>query len=99
MPPVDWTSLQWNAARGDHSVKTKTTRQYLDVYIQSNLKQSQNKAEKLKKLADVKRKVNFRSSQLEAFINGKFSNQSLFFFNTEIFILNRKKWPAVYFIP
>ena len=75
----------------DHSVKMKTTRQYLDVYIQSNLKQSQNQAEKLKKLSDVKRKVNFRSSQVEAFINQKVSNQSLIFFNTKIFILNRKK--------
>ena len=55
----------------DHSVKTKTTRQYLDVYIQSNLKQSQNQAEKLKKLADVKRKVNFWCSQVEAFLNQK----------------------------
>ena len=83
----------------DHSVKTKTTRQYLDVYMQSNLKQSQNQAEKLKKLADVKRKVNFWSSQVEAFINRKVSNQSLIFFNTKIFILNRKKWPTIYFIP
>ena len=41
VPPVDWTSLQRITARGnisvtfhdDHSVKTKTTRQYLDVYV------------------------------------------------------------------
>ena len=39
------------------------------MYMQSNLKQSQNQAEKLKKLSDVKRKVNFRSSQVEAFIH------------------------------
>ena len=63
------------------------------------MKQSQNQAEKLKKLADVKRKVNFWSSQVEAFINRKVSNQSLIFFNTKIFILNRKKWPTIYFIP
>ena len=60
----------------DHSVKRKTTRQYLTricMYMQSNLKQSQNQAEKLKKLSDVKSKVNFRSSQAEAFINRKVS--------------------------
>ena len=45
------------------------------MYMQSNLKQSQNQAEKLEKLSDVKRKVNFRSSQVEAFINRKVSNQ------------------------
>ena len=39
------------------------------MYMQSNLKKSQNQAEKLKKLSDVKRKVNFRSSQVEAFRN------------------------------
>ena len=43
--------------------------------MQSNLKQSQNQAEKLKKPSDVERKVNFRSSQVEAFINRKVSNQ------------------------
>ena len=42
------------------------------MYMQSNLKQSQNQAEKLKKLSDVKRKVNFRFSQVEAFINDHF---------------------------
>ena len=42
------------------------------MYMQSNLKQSQNQAEKLQKLSDVKRKVNFRSSQVEAFINDHF---------------------------
>ena len=86
----------------DHSDKTKTTRQYLAriwMYIQSNLKQSQNQAEKLKKLSDVKRKVNFWSSQVEAFINRKVSNQFVTIFNTKIFILNRKKWSTVYFIP
>ena len=54
MPPVDWTSLQ-TVPRGvtlndDHSVKTKRTWQYparIWMYIQSNLKQSQNQAEKL----------------------------------------------------
>ena len=62
--------------------------------MQSNLKQSQNQAEKLKKLSltDVKRKVNFRSSQVEAFINRKVSNQF-------VTIFNRKKWPTVHFIP
>ena len=43
--------------------------------MQSNLRQSQNQAEKLKKPSDVKRKVNFRSSQVEAFINRKVSSQ------------------------
>ena len=68
------------------------------MYMQSNLKQSQNQAEKLKKLSDVKRKVNFQSSQV-AFINRKVSNQFVTIFNTKIFILNRKKWPTVHFIP
>ena len=44
------------------------------MYMQSNLKQSQNQTEKPKKLK-VKGKVNFRSSQVEAFINRKVSNQ------------------------
>ena len=86
----------------DHSVKKKTTRQYLAhiwMYMQCNLKQSQNQAEKLKKLSDVKRKVNFRSSQVGAFINRKVSNQFVTIFNTKVFILNRKKWPTVHFIP
>ena len=69
------------------------------MYMQSNLKQSQNQAEKLKKLSDLKSKVNFRSSQVEAFINRKVSNQFLIFLNTKIFILNRKKWPTVHFVP
>ena len=47
------------------------------MYMQSNLKQSQNQAEKLKKLSDIKHKVNFQSSQVEAFINRKDSNQFL----------------------
>ena len=68
------------------------------MYMQSNLKQSQNQAEKLKKLSDVKRKVNFQSSQV-AFINRKVSNQFMTIFNMKIFILNRKKWPTVHFIP
>ena len=62
----------------DHSVKTITARQYparIWMYMQSNLKQSQDQAEKLKKPSDVKRKVNFRSSRVEAFINRKVSNQ------------------------
>ena len=68
------------------------------MYMQSNLKQSQNQAEKLKKLSDVKHKVNFQSSQV-AFINRKVSNQFVTIFNTKNFILNRKKWPTVHFIP
>ena len=59
--------------------------------MQSNFKQSQNQAGKLEKLSDVKRKVNFRSSQVEAFINRKVSNQFATIFNTKIFILKRKK--------
>ena len=54
MPPVDWTSLQTMphgvTLNDDHSVKTKRTRQYparIWMYMQSNLKQSQNQAEKL----------------------------------------------------
>ena len=47
------------------------------MYMQSNLKQSQNQAEKLKKLSDIKHKVNFQSSQVEAFINRKDSSQFL----------------------
>ena len=69
------------------------------MYLQSNLKKSQNQADKLKKLSDVKRKVNFRSSQVEAFINRKVSNQFVTIFNTKIFVLNRKKWPTVHLIP
>ena len=68
------------------------------MYMQSNLKQSQNQAEKLKKLSDVKCKVNFRPSQLEPFINRNVSNQFVTIFNTKIFILNRKNWPTVHFI-
>ena len=86
----------------DHSVKKKTTRQYLAhiwMYMQCNLKQSQNQAEKLKKLSDVKRKVNFRSNQVGAFTNRKVSYQFVTIFNTKVFILNRKKWPTVHFIP
>ena len=54
----------------------------ISMYMQSNLKQSQNQAEKLKKLSDVKCKVNFRSSQVEAFINREVSNQFLIILNT-----------------
>ena len=82
----------------DYSVKTKTTRQHLAriwMYMQSNVKQSQNQAERLKKLSDVKRKVNFRSSQVEAFINRKVSNQYVIIINTNIFILNRKNLGAM----
>ena len=82
----------------DHSVKTKTTRQYLHVYA-IKLEQSQNQAEKLKKLSDVKCKVNFRSSQVEAFINREVSSQFLIILNTKTFNLNGKKWPIVHFIP
>ena len=67
------------------------------MYMQSNLKKSQNQAEKLKKLSDVKRKVNFRSSQVEAFRNGKLSDQFLIILNTKIFVLNRKSGqPYIY---
>ena len=69
------------------------------MYMQSNFKQSQNQAEKLKKLSDVKCKVNFRSSQVEAFINREVSSQFLIILNTKTFILNGKKWPIVHFIP
>ena len=69
------------------------------MYMQSNLKQSQNQAEKLKKLSDVKCKVNFRSSQVEAFINQEVSSQFLIILNTKTFILNGKKWSIVHFIP
>ena len=44
------------------------------MYMQSNLKKSQNQAEKLKKLSDVRHKVNFQSSQVEALRNRKLSN-------------------------
>ena len=54
----------------------------ISMYMQSNLKQSQNQAEKLRKLSDVKCKVNFRSSQVEAFINREVSNQFLIILNT-----------------
>ena len=63
------------------------------MYMQSNLKQSHNQAEKLKKLSDVKRKVNFRSSQVEAFINRKVSNQFLIILNTDNFFLIEKSGP------
>ena len=67
------------------------------MYMQSNLKKSQNQAEKLKKLSDVKRKVNFRSSQVEAFRNRKLSDQFLIILNTKIFVLNRKSGqPYIY---
>ena len=74
----------------DYSVKTKTTRQHL-----ARMKQSQNQGERLKKLSDVKRKVNFRSSQVEAFINRKVSNHYVTIINTNIFILNRKNLGAM----
>ena len=60
------------------------------MYTQWKLKKSQNQEEKLKKLSDVKRKVNFRSSQLEALRNRKLSNQFLIILNAKIFVLNRK---------
>ena len=67
------------------------------MYMQSNLKKSQNQAEKLKKLSDVKRKVNFRSSQVEAFRNQKLSDQFLIILKTKIFVLNRKSGqPYIY---
>ena len=56
----------------------------ISMYMQSNLKQSQNQAEKLKKLSDVKCKVNFRSSQVEAFINREVSNQFLIILNMQM---------------
>ena len=82
--PVYEAVLREVTFHGDHSVKTKTTRQYLAriwMYMQSYLKQSQNQGEKLKKLSDVKRKVNFRSIQVEAFINRKVSNQFVTIFD------------------
>ena len=66
VPPVDWTSLQHPrevTLHDDHSVKTKTTRQYLDVYA-IELETISEPSRKLKKISDVKRKVNFRSSQV-----------------------------------
>ena len=45
------------------------------------------------------RKVNFRSSQVEAFINRKVNNRFLIILNTKIFLLNRKNWPTVHSIP
>ena len=69
------------------------------MYMQSNFKQSQNQAEKLKKLSDVKCKVNFRFSQVEAFINREVSSQFLIILNTKTFILNGKKWPHRTFYP
>ena len=76
-------------------VKTKTKTQYLDIYeieleaISELSRKAQ--ARGLKKLSDVNRKVNFRSSQVEAFIDRKVSNQFLIILNAKIFILNRKK--------
>ena len=76
-------------------VKTKTKTQYLDIYeieleaISELSRKTQ--ARGLKKLSDVNRKVNFRSSQVEAFIDRKVSNQFLIILNAKIFILNRKK--------
>ena len=70
------------------------------MYMQSNLKQSQNQAEKLKKLpVQSSEGIHKSKSQVKAFINRKVSNQFVTIFNTEIFILNRKKWPTVHFIP
>ena len=43
--------------------------------------------------------VNFWSSQMEAFIYRKVSNQFVIIFNAKIFILIRKKWSTIYFIP
>ena len=96
VPPVDWTSLPRNAARGNiprWPFQLKRIQQgNIWIYMQSNYK-----AEKL--LSDVKRKVDFRSSQVEEFIDRKVSNQFLAIFECEHFILDRKKWPTVHFIP
>ena len=76
-------------------VKTKTRTQYLDIYeieleaISELSRKAQ--ARGLKKLSDVSREVNFRSGQVEAFIDRKVSNQFLIILNAKIFILNRKK--------
>ena len=76
-------------------VKTKTKRQYLHIYAieLEAISELSRKAQArgLKKLSDVNRKVNFRSSQVEAFIDPKVSNQFLIILNAKIFILNRKK--------
>ena len=76
-------------------VKTKTKTQYLDIYeieLEAISELSRKaRARGLKKLSDVNRKVNFRSSQVEAFIDRKVSNQFLIILNAKIFILNRKK--------
>ena len=69
------------------------------MYMQSNLKQSQNQAEKLKKLSDVKCKVNFRSSQVEAFINREVSSQFLIIFEYEDFYFKWKKVAHCTFYP
>ena len=74
----------------DHSVKTKTTRQYLDVYV-IEFETISGPSRKAQETFRRKRKVNSRSSQVEAFINRKVSNQCLVFLNTKIFILDRKK--------
>ena len=84
-------------------VKTQTARQYLDIYAieLETISELSRKAQVrgLKNwLSDVNRKVNFRSSQVEAFIDRKVSNQFLIILNAKIFILNRKMWPAVHFI-
>ena len=84
-------------------VKTKTKTQYLDIYeieLEAISELSRKaRARGLKKLSDVNRKVNFRSSQVEAFIDRKVSNQFLIILNAKIFILNRKKVAHPTFYP
>ena len=77
-------------------VKTQTARQYLDIYAieLETISELTRKAQArgLKNwLSDVNHKVNFRSIQVEAFIDRKVSNQFLIILNAKIFILNRKK--------
>ena len=49
----------------------------MTIQLKRKQQGSQKQAEKLKKLSDIKHKVNFQSSQVEAFINRKDSNQFL----------------------
>ena len=77
-------------------VKTQTARQYLDIYAieLEAISELSRKAQArgLKNwLSDVNRKVNFRSSQVEAFIDREVIYQFLIILSTKIFILNRRK--------
>ena len=79
-------------------VKTKTKRQYLDIYaieLETISELSRKAQETLRRQSQSP----VRSSQVEAFIDRKVSNQFLIILNAKIFILNRKKWRTVHFIP